>query len=220
MFTGLIETIGTIRSMTRGEGAVRIGIESDLPASEMDGGESVAVDGACLTVTSVRDRVFYADAIPETLSRTTLGKLGVGSPVNLERALRIGGRLGGHLVQGHVDATADVREVHQRGDDYRIRIALVPGIRRYVAEKGSVALQGVSLTVSAVRAAEFEVAVIPETLARTTLRRLRRGDAVNVEVDLLARYLERLALPSYGEGGPPRKGTGIFPTDRGRTGSR
>lgn len=218
MFTGLIETVGTIRSVVPGAGAVRVGIESELPVADMTDGESVAVDGVCLTVSSRDNRTFFADAIPETLSRSTLGRLGSGSAVNLERALRLGDRLGGHLVQGHVDAVADVREVLRRGDDYRIRLALVEAIRPFMAEKGSVALQGVSLTVSAVRKAEFEVAVIPETLNRTTLGRLRRGDAANVEVDLLARYLDSLMRHSPGAGSGRPGGAGMFPTGRGRAG--
>ena len=192
MFTGLIETIGTVRERTPGNGSIRFGIESDLPASEMADGESVAIDGACLTVARRSGRRFLADAIAETLQRTTLGSLRPGSRVNLERALRLGDRLGGHMVQGHVDGVGEVREVVRRGDDYRLRIAMPADLRRYVAWKGSITVHGVSLTVSSLDRDRFEVALIPETLVRTTLGSAGRGDRLNLEVDLMARYLARL----------------------------
>jgi riboflavin synthase len=147
----------------------------------------------CLTVVERRGERFWADAVAETLSRSTLGRARPGQRVNLERALRLGARLGGHLVQGHVDATAPVVDVRRRGDDHRLRVALPPGLRRYAALKGSIALHGVSLTVAALGEDWLEVALVPETLGRTTLGDLRPGDPVNVEVDLVARYLERLA---------------------------
>ncbi len=192
MFTGLIETVGTIREKVPGSGSVRFGIESDLPLGEMVDGESVAVDGVCLTVVRRSGRRFYADAIAETLGLSTLGGLRPGARVNLERALRMGDRLGGHLVQGHVDGTGKIREVVRKGDDYRLRITLPEDLRRYVAWKGSIAIQGVSLTVSALEGDWFEVALIPETLTRTNLGSIRRGAAANLEVDLMARYLARL----------------------------
>jgi len=193
MFTGLVEAVGKVTAVTTRRGARRLSIAAALPGGPYAQGESIAVDGVCLTVSAFGADAFQADAIPETLSRTTLGDLRAGRPVNLERALRLGDRLGGHLVQGHVDATARVREVRAGGADYRLRIELPEALRRFVAFKGSVAVHGVSLTVSAAADDAFEVALVPETLARTTLGRLRRGDRVNVEVDLLARYLERLA---------------------------
>jgi riboflavin synthase len=150
------------------------------------------VDGVCLTAVAVHPDGFEADVIAETLARTTLGSLGPGSAVNLERALRLSDRLGGHLVQGHVDTTAEVLEVRRQGDDYRLRLESPGEVRRFLAYKGSVALQGVSLTIAAEDAQGFEVALIPETLARTTLGTLEAGERVNVEVDLLARYLEVL----------------------------
>jgi riboflavin synthase len=195
MFTGLIEALGRVVERTPGRGSTRLAIASSLPVPDMKEGESVAVDGVCLTVARREGDRFCADAIAETLSRTTLAGLRRGDDVNLERAMQLGDRLGGHLVQGHVDDTARVREVRRRGDDVRIRLALPPALRRYVAFKGSVTLQGVSLTVSAVEASGFEVALIPETLTRMTLGRLKAGDRVNVEVDLISRYLERLVQP-------------------------
>ena len=193
MFTGLIEALGKVAAVAPRRGAKRLSISAVLPGGPFAQGESIAVDGVCLTVAEFgRDR-FQADVIPETLSRTTLGTLRTGQRVNLERALCLGDRLGGHLVQGHVDATARVEGVHKTGDDYRLRIQLPAEIRRFIAFKGSVAVHGVSLTVSAATDTVFEVALVPETLERTTLSALRRGDPVNVEVDLLARYLDRLS---------------------------
>jgi len=190
MFTGLIEALGKVEEIQRGETAIRLGITT--PFESLAGGESIAVEGVCLTVVDRRGSRFDADVIPETLSCTTLGRLRPEGPVNLERSLRLQDRLGGHLVQGHVDAVAPVLERIRNADEYRLRIGFTPAIRRFIAFKGSVALAGVSLTVAAVDREGFEVALIPETLERTTLSRLRGGDGVNVEVDLLARYLDRL----------------------------
>jgi len=201
MFTGLIETRGRIAELKPGSGSTRIGISSSLPVAEMTDGESVAVDGVCLTVARRAGDTFWADAIAETLKHTTLSELRRGQEVNLERALRLSDRLGGHMVQGHVDGVARVREVVRRGDDYRVRMALPADLRRYVAHKGSITLSGVSLTVSAVDAAGFEVALIPETLKRTGLDGVRAGSRLNVEVDLVSRYLERLVHPR--EAGSP-----------------
>jgi riboflavin synthase len=192
MFTGLIECVGRVRRVMSADGAARIAIESPLPLAAMRDGESVSVDGACLTVVRRAGRRLEADVVAETLHRTTLSRLRPGDPVNLERALAAGDRIGGHLVQGHVDAVARVLAVKRRGEDVRLAVTLPPALRGLVALKGSIALHGVSLTVAALSARRVEVALIPETLARTTLGRLGPGDGVNVEVDLLARYLEAL----------------------------
>ncbi len=192
MFTGLIDTVGTVREVVPRSGATRIAIESDLPARVIRDGESIAVDGVCLTVTRRSGRRFWVDAVAETLAVTTLAGLRAGARVNLERALRAGDRLGGHFVQGHVDGIARVTGLTRRGGDCRLRVGLTPEIAPYVARKGSIALQGVSLTVADVGDDAFGVALIPETLARTTLGTVREGDPINVEVDLVARYLERL----------------------------
>jgi riboflavin synthase len=193
MFTGLVEATGTIRELTPVSGGAKIGIEApSLPAADLSTGESVAVDGVCLTVTRVSGRRFHADVVRETLSCTTLGRARPGHRVNLERSLQVGDRLGGHLVQGHVDAVARVVRLSRAGADVRLRVALAPEISPFVATKGSIALNGVSLTVAGLSGDAFEVALIPETLSRTNLGTIRAGDVLNVEVDLLARYLERL----------------------------
>jgi riboflavin synthase len=192
MFTGLIETTGRVERVVSGRGATRLVISSELPVASMRDGESVAVDGVCLTVARRTPTSIEADVIAETLGRTTLSELGVGDGVHLERALALGDRLGGHLVQGHVDTVAKILGSRRRGGDVRMTIALPASLRGLVALKGSIAVHGVSLTVSAVSARGFEVALIPETLARTKLGRLRPGDRVNLEADLIARYLDAL----------------------------
>ena len=192
MFTGLIETLGRVKSVVPREGATRLTIATELPLASIKDGESIAVDGVCLTVARRVKGAFAADAVAETLARTTLGSLRAGDLVHLERSLALGERLGGHLVQGHVDAVARLQSVKRRGADVRLRVTLPSALRGLVAKKGSVALHGVSLTVSALSASGFEVALIPETLARTRLGALKAGDRLNVEADLIARYLESL----------------------------
>jgi len=194
MFTGLVEAVGTIREVCPEGGVTRIGIVSDLPGEPMSEGESVSVDGVCLTVTRLSGHCFYADVVPETLSRTNLGRMRPEGRVNLERSLRLGDRLGGHLLQGHVDSVARVRRVQMLEGDCRLHMALEPAISRFVAEKGSIGLSGVSLTVASLSGDTFEVALIPETLSRTNLGEVRPDDLLNVEVDLLARYLDRLMV--------------------------
>lgn len=192
MFTGLIETVGRVQRVVPGTGATRLTISTDLPVASMRDGESVAVDGVCLTIARRKGNAFEVDAVAETLKRTTLGGLRIGDGVHLERSLAVGDRLGGHLVQGHVDAVAKVIALRRRGDDVRLTIALPSALRGLVARKGSIAINGVSLTVSAVQSRSFEVALIPQTLARTKLGGLRSGQGVNLEADVIARYLEAL----------------------------
>jgi riboflavin synthase len=196
MFTGLVSEIGTLESAERsGEGA-RLRIRADL-AKELEPGDSVSVSGACLTVTGGDGDAFEADVMNQTLEVTTLGGLGDGSHVNLERALRAGDALDGHLVQGHVDCRGTVASVAEDGFARRLKVELPEDARRYVAQRGSVALDGVSLTVSALADTGFEVSLIPETLDRTTLGDAAEGDTVNVELDVVARYVERL-MPTLG----------------------
>ena len=188
MFTGLVREVGTVVSVA-GDDTVRIEVRAGIPAAV---GDSVSIDGVCLTVVAVDAGVLAFDAVPETLARTALGSLGVGSRVNLEPALRAGDPLGGHYVQGHVDGVGSVRSVEAEGDGKRVWFDVPAELLRYVVEKGSVAVQGTSLTVAALDELGFAVALIPHTLEATTLGELAPDDRVNIEVDVLAKYVERL----------------------------
>ena len=191
MFTGIVREVGDVEALERsGEGA-RIRVRAGF-ASELEPGDSVSVAGACLTVAELDGDGFAADVMNQTLELTTLGELSEGGRVNLEPALRAGAPLGGHLVQGHVDGTAEVADVTEDGIARRLRLKLPSELRRYVVERGSIALDGVSLTVAGLTLEEAEVSLIPETLERTTLGALGQGDKVNVEVDQIARYAESL----------------------------
>lgn len=191
MFSGLVETVGEIREVARSGAGARLSVIGSLVGEALAVGESVAVEGACLTVARVLDGGFAADVSPETLARTTLGSLRRGSRVNLERALRAGDRLGGHLVLGHVDATTTVVAVRPEGSFRRLRFALPANLAAEVADKGSIAVDGVSLTIAAVGEGWFDVAVIPATLEATTLASVRAGERVNLETDVLAKYVRR-----------------------------
>ena len=193
MFTGIIEEIGTVRSIRGGGSGVVLDIEASKVLEGTATGDSIAVNGVCLTVTPGSGH-FTADAMPETLRRTSLGGLRPGSKVNLERAMACGGRFGGHLVSGHVDACGRVADLVRDGIALVMRVSVPSDVLRYVARKGSVTLDGVSLTVASVSDADssFTVSLIPHTMASTTLHILKPGSPVNVEVDMLARYVERL----------------------------
>ena len=195
MFTGIVAELGEVAGVEHHGGAARLTIRGSTEGVAL--GESIAVNGVCLTVTGILDGTFTADVMGETLSRSTLGTLMAGAPVNLERSARLADRIGGHLVQGHVDATATIisRTPAEHWD--QVRISLPGTIARYVVEKGSIAVDGISLTVSALSPPSdldgwFEVCLIPETLKRTTLGTRKPGDAVNLEVDVIAKYVERL----------------------------
>ena len=192
MFTGLIREIGTVLSREGGADGVRLTIQAPVTAAGAQPGDSIAVDGVCLTVVAAETGTLAFDAVPETLDRTSLRTLDQGSRVNLEPALRAGEPLGGHYVQGHVDGTGSVRSVGPEGDGKRIWFDAPPDLLRYVVEKGSIAVQGTSLTVAAVDDNGFAVALIPHTLAATTLGDLEPADAVNLEADVLAKYVEKL----------------------------
>ncbi|HYR68638.1 MAG TPA: riboflavin synthase [Candidatus Dormibacteraeota bacterium] len=191
MFSGIVERVGTAEGVERAASGTRLKIRSGFehdPAA----GESVAVNGVCLTVERASSGVFEAVVVGETLRRTTLGSLESGSRVNLERAVRIGDPLGGHWVQGHVDAVATIGAVSRDAADVRVEIEIPPAFRRYVAEKGSLAVDGVSLTVAAVRETAAVVALVPYTLSHTIASEYAPGGRVNLEVDIVARYLEKL----------------------------
>lgn len=192
MFTGIVEEIGTVSRVERMGDSVRLVIEAKEVVSDAKLGCSIAVNGVCLTVTDFNDFSFSADVMQESLDRTSLGALTPGSRVNLERALSVSARLGGHIMQGHVDGTAELisRTPSQNWDVLRFR--LDSGLSRYVVEKGSIALNGTSLTVSSVGEDHFEVSLIPTTLRETTHGELELGQKVNVEVDVLAKYVEKM----------------------------
>ena len=197
MFTGIVREVGEVASLERSADGARVAIRAAL-ASDLREGDSIAVSGACLTVAGLDGGGFAADVMNQTLGLTTLGDLAPGARVNLEPALRAGDSLGGHLVQGHVDATGAVRAVTEDGIARRVLVEVPAELRRYVVEHGSVAVDGVSLTVAALDEGGFEVSLIPETLERTTLGDVTDGARVNVEVDQIARYAERL-MASFGK---------------------
>jgi riboflavin synthase len=191
MFTGLVQSLGRVVAVDRDEAGARITIETPL-VGELASGDSIAINGVCLTAVSLNDGTFEADAMNETLTRSSLGGLSAGSEVNLELPLRAADRLGGHVVQGHVDGVGTIAEVAPDGFSRRIRIEAPTELLRYVIEKGSIAVDGVSLTVSALDDRSFTVSLIPETLERTNLGNAGAGNRVNLEVDVLAKYVERL----------------------------
>jgi riboflavin synthase len=189
MFTGLVESLGTVRSLERRGDAARLTLETSL-AGELSLGESLAVNGCCLTVTGKEDGALF-DLLVETLNRTNLGALQPGSRVNLERALRADGRFGGHFVQGHIDTTAKVVASDSKGADLNLLIEIPPSGSKYFIEKGSIAVNGVSLTVASLGEDYFGLWIIPHTLQETNLGDLKAGDRVNLEYDMLAKYAER-----------------------------
>lgn len=191
MFTGLVAGIGEVEKVERDAEGARIVLRTPL-VSELELGDSVAVSGVCLTAAELGDGWLRADVMNQTLELTTLGRLGPGDSVNLEPALRAGDRLGGHIVQGHVDAVAEVIDVRDDGFATRVSTRLPEHLGRYVVERGSIALDGVSLTIAGLRDNDVEVSLIPETKERTTLGAARPGALLNVEVDLIARHAERL----------------------------
>jgi riboflavin synthase len=191
VFTGLVQGVGRILALERTEDGARVRIETPLVA-ELHAGDSISVNGVCLSAAALENGSFTADAMNETLSRTSLGGLRAGAEVNLELPLRAGDRLGGHVVQGHVDGVGVIDHVVEDGFARRIRIDAPPAVLRYVIEKGSIAVDGVSLTVAGLDDRSFTVSLIPETLQRTNLGHAGRGDTVNLEVDVLAKYVERL----------------------------
>lgn len=188
----MIMEVGRLRRIDRRADGAFVAFEAEKVLEGTKIGDSIAINGVDLTVVELGADYFTADISLETLGRSTLGDLRIGSPVNLERALGVGERLGGHMVQGHVDATARLAAVTQEGNAYRMRFRFPPGLGRYIATKGSITVDGISLTVANLGEEWFEVAVIPHTWRETTLKGLKPGDRVNIEVDVLAKYVERL----------------------------
>lgn len=192
MFTGIIEELGKVRSVEQRGDNARVVIEARLVTEDIHEGDSIAVNGVCLTALDVDESSFAADVSRETLDRSTLGRLGPGAPVNLERSVTPATRLGGHLVQGHVDARGKFLSATDHGGSWTVRIAHPPDIARYLVFKGSVAVEGISLTIAELTADYFEIAIIPKTWEVTNFSHLRPGDAVNLEADVIAKYVERL----------------------------
>jgi len=198
VFTGIVEGTGTVRSANPGRDSLRLRIEAECDIGGIGPGDSIAVNGTCLTVTEVHGGAFNADATVETIARTTVGTLRPGDVVNLERPVAVGDRLGGHIVQGHVDGVGRVVHLTPQGDASWLEIDAPPAVARYIVEKGSVAVDGVSLTVARRTDGRFTVCLVPHTIAVTTLGRLAAGAAVNLEVDVLAKYVEQLLRPYVG----------------------
>jgi riboflavin synthase alpha subunit len=192
VFTGIVREVGRIESAEGGGDGIRLVVTAPETASRTAVGDSVSVNGVCLTAVSADDGTLAFDAVPETLRRSSLGTLAAGAAVNLEPAIRAGEPMGGHNVQGHVDGTGSVRALVPEGGGARLELDVPSDLARYLVEKGSVAVEGVSLTVAAVDGSSVAIALVPHTLAATTLGSLSPGDEVNLEVDVLAKYIERL----------------------------
>lgn len=196
MFTGIVEELGTIRSVRRGAASAVLSIGAAEVLSDLKIGDSVAVNGVCLTVTSLDDGGFTADVMHETLGRSSLGALAPGGRVNLERAMPANGRFGGHIVSGHIDGTGKVASVRPDDNALWYTISAAPELLRCIVEKGSITIDGISLTVAAVDDTSFSVSLIPHTAAVTTLGKKRAGDTVNLETDIIGKYVEKLLRPA------------------------
>lgn len=201
MFTGLIEDTGRVTSLLIRSEAGVLSVETALPTAEVAIGDSIAVNGACLTVTAKSNNGLTFDVSPESLSRTTIGTLCSGNRVNLERALRLGDRLGGHIVSGHVDCSGQLSRSENRSGNHVLQFTLPPEYSRYLVEKGSITIDGISLTVNTVSRDGFSVSIIPHTFSNTTLDQLKIGDRVNLETDIIGKYVERLTSPWKPGGG-------------------
>lgn len=196
MFTGIIEEVGTVKAVKRSGTSSFIEIQAKKVLEDVHLGDSIAVNGVCLTVTHFGGGVFRADVMNETLSRSSLGSLTSGSPVNLERAMAAGGRFGGHIVSGHIDGTGTVSDIRNDGIAVWYTIAAPRELLRYIVEKGSIAIDGISLTVAKVTDTSFSVSIIPHTAAQTILGTKKTGDTVNLENDIIGKYVEKLMKPS------------------------
>ena len=215
MFTGIIEELGTVERVTRGRVSAILAIRAEAILSDLKIGDSVAVNGVCLTATSLTGHGFTADVMHETLDRSALAGLGPGSPVNLERAMAANGRFGGHIVAGHVDGVGTIAAIEKDDNAIWFTITAPAQVLRYVVEKGSIAIDGISLTVARVETDRFAVSVIPHTAAVTLLGQRRTGDRVNLESDLVGKYVERLLRPAPEEKGQESKLTMEFLSQHG-----
>ncbi len=211
MFTGIIEGTGKLLAKRNAGGGLAFDLEADFDLTDPVEGESIAVNGVCLTAYDIEGRRFTVDVSPESLSRTTLGTLSVGGRVNMERALQLTDRLGGHIVSGHVDCVATVRDRQPKGDFTLFSFSFPKALSRYVIEKGSITINGVSLTVNSCTVDSFEVSIIPHTLQVTTLGLLVRGTKVNIEVDIIGKYVEKMLLPRESGEKESAAGSGINP---------
>ncbi len=209
MFTGIIEELGTIQSLTNARNGARIVVHAPTILSDAKIGDSIAVNGVCLTVVEMTAVSFVADVSAETLRRTSLKQMRVGSKINLERPMTPSARFGGHIVQGHVDAIGEFSSAKQVGDGWNVRIKFPPGLSKYIVEKGSITVDGISLTVANLGEDWFEIAVIPHSWKVTNLSTLKRGDAVNLEVDIIAKYVERMLTGYVPQSQPTKSGLSL-----------
>jgi len=192
MFTGIIEEVGKIIQREEIAGGIRLGVEANIIMSDLKPGDSVSVEGVCQTVVERNANRFFVEAVGETLEKTTLGMLTVGSPVNLERPLMPQSRLGGHFVQGHVNGVGVIRQFFPRGENYFLEVEIPEELRRYVIPEGSIAIDGISLTVATLKGNRVGINIIPFTASHTSLKNKKSGDKVNIEVDMIAKYIEKL----------------------------
>lgn len=192
MFTGIVEEMGTVAGIRKGVRSSELAVSGKVIFGDLKVGDSVATNGVCLTVRAIRGQTFVADVMGETLSRSSLGRLKIGSPVNLERAMAADGRFGGHIVSGHIDGTGVIRKTREDANARWYEIEAPPSVMRYIVEKGSVTLDGISLTVARVAASSFSVSIIPHTLSQTVLGGKGPGDILNIENDMIGKYVEKL----------------------------
>lgn len=192
MFTGIVEEMGTVAGIRKGARSSELAVAGRVIFGDLKVGDSVATNGVCLTVRAIRGQTFVADVMGETLSRSSLGRLKIGSPVNLERAMAADGRFGGHIVSGHIDGTGVIRQTREDANARWYEIEASPAVMRYIVEKGSVTLDGISLTVARVAASSFSVSIIPHTLSQTVLGSKGAGDILNIENDMIGKYVEKL----------------------------
>lgn len=215
MFTGIVEEVGRVRDIKRGSASAVLTIEAVTVLEDVKQGDSIAVNGVCLTVTDFTPTSFNADVMHETLDRSSLGALRPGDPVNLERAMKADGRFGGHIVSGHIDGTERIMDIQRDDNAVWYTVSASKDILRYIVEKGSIAIDGISLTVAALGADSFKVSIIPHTAANTILHEKKPGDIVNLENDIIGKYVEKLMRPMETDTGVSGRITEAFLTENG-----